>query len=33
MNFNDDIFKKDVTYDNVKIKIRKKEENKVSFSL
>ena len=33
MNFNDGIFKKDVTYDNVKIKIRKKEENKVSFSL
>ena len=25
MNFNDDIFGKDVTYDNIKIKIKKKK--------
>ena len=30
-NFNDNIFRKDVTYDNIKIKI-KKLKNRTSFS-
>ena len=30
-NFNDDIFRKDVTYDNIKIKIKKKQG--LTFSL
>ena len=33
MNFNDDIFRKDVTYDNIEIKIKKKKKQGLILSL